>query len=733
MSPGSEYRSTLTNAWKDMVISGVTLESGWNRLLLKIANQRSGIFGFYCRLSDSNGNAVPGLIYSTEGGTGKLAVQTKAMADIGDSRMPVGFREWPYVGAAVPMVEKCVSIWPELQDSWNNGMQASDFRLNASGGKPPYKWSISAGKLPDGLTLLPDGRMNGRVGQFAHLGDWRFIVKVTDAVGSKAMASLTIPVKERPNKNYEQSRLTALVHAPEKIPVSELGDFARLMKRQGYYIAMPISYGNGDWVYRWPCVFEPNNPLGDVIGNLKKALDAENVKMGMYIGNLHASPQFAPDQAILMFEDAMKKYQPAAFWCDWLGIDYPSIDALFSMVKTCNPETLIVLNGTGRSSSGDWDVLCVEDMSYKNFSTIWGMWPGEFGRLEFPMAYASPKQNTLETWRLMLNPEAADGVECDWRQFLKLQISLIGEGYIANMDHSYYMGGSALKTLTDSHVIRNHMRMANWANPAGIVPLYTSYTQVNPGPLPSAAWGYNTLNIIRDKLYLHFIINPRGKTGLPKTNNLKLSLIASKVNRVVWMNTGKPQQFTQKGKSLSINLAGVKQDEIDTILCVEFKNPLPPIRTQVTTYKLPKPALKPGNIAFRKPAKLMSVDSKRILHPSGETNYSSKGNDGYPSTIAAGGYEWAWSYYVDLQLIYRLQRVSVHFSKTGFASEYRVLLSADNINWVEVAYVKDNTEPNHDHMFAAIEARYVKIEAVKPNGPDQLGGQMAISEMEAYE
>ena len=34
--------------------------------------------------------------------------------------------------------------------------------LHATGGVPPYVWSVASGDLPDGVTLTPEGLLSGR-------------------------------------------------------------------------------------------------------------------------------------------------------------------------------------------------------------------------------------------------------------------------------------------------------------------------------------------------------------------------------------------------------------------------------------------------------------------------------------------------------------------------------------------------------------------------------------------
>jgi hypothetical protein len=54
---------------------------------------------------------------------------------------------------------------------------AYDQTLVAEGGRGPYVWSLSGGSLPEGVTLLPDGRVQGIP---TAIGSFAFTVRVTD-------------------------------------------------------------------------------------------------------------------------------------------------------------------------------------------------------------------------------------------------------------------------------------------------------------------------------------------------------------------------------------------------------------------------------------------------------------------------------------------------------------------------------------------------------------------------
>lgn len=718
--------SEKSGPYRDTLKTDVTLNAGWNRLLLKIANQEDGRFGFYARLCRADGGPLSGLIFSPGGSAGSLSISTQAMEEIQTGALPVAFREWRYVGADPlrdpdPYTGAFLSRKPHLR------MLAADFQLTAQGGAPPYRWSLAGGSLPPGLKLNADGAITGEVSAQARLGDYPFEARVTDSAGRSAVKPLRLTVRDRPNRWYEEARLVALIHNPESILNAEEGElqrFAQTMKRQGYALGMMISYNNGDVKYRWNSLYEPDNPLGDLAGRYKSALEAEGVRFGMYMGNLIGPNHGGENGAILMVEEAMRRYKPAALWFDWASPDpdgYASLDALYSMIRTHSPETLIVLNGVGTLYQGDWDVICMEGWGAWG-ERIWSVWP-------FPIAWS--KRAPVESWRLIADPafEYTRNIQPDWQEYLRVQISLIGQGFVANMDHSPTIT-TPYRRLEESVVMQAHLRMAEWANPPGAPPLHESYTNVHPGPLPPADWGYNTLSLSRTALYLHLMRDPFGKTGFPETSSLTVGPVRRKVKSVLWLNRGVPARFSQRGERLTISLEGVTADPIDTIFKIELESPYPPYAPPPVRKTEPAP---PGNLAFGKLAQLLSADGERQLVASAFA-FALYGVDGLMQTHAQGAYEWAWAYQVDLQRRRAVSRVVIHFVPGGYATEYRLLLSEDGKKWVTAAHVKNCRGGTQRHILTPpLPARYVRVQAVKPDGPGQEGGQMGIAELEVYE
>ena len=76
--------------------------------------------------------------------------------------------------------------------------------LSASGGTPPYSWSVSSGTLPTGLSLSSTGTLSGTP---TVAGAFPFTVAVKDAASASASASLSINVVGLPPLQITSSQL----------------------------------------------------------------------------------------------------------------------------------------------------------------------------------------------------------------------------------------------------------------------------------------------------------------------------------------------------------------------------------------------------------------------------------------------------------------------------------------------------------------------------------------------
>jgi len=145
-----------------------------------------------------------------------------------------------------------------------------------------------------------------------------------------------------------------------------------------------------------------------------------------------------------------------------------------------------------------------------------------------------------------------------------------------------------------------------------------------------------------------------------------------------------------------------------------------------------RPSVPPGNLAYRKQAKLLSLDGSHELQVNGGVCFPKLGVDGKPDTVALAGGEWPWTYEVDLIDTVKVHRIKVTFG-TGYATELEFRLSADGATWQTVASKSGHDGAAFEATFDPVAARYVRVCGLKPDGPGQTGTQMSIAELEVYE
>ena len=149
-----------------------------------------------------------------------------------------------------------------------------------------------------------------------------------------------------------------------------------------------------------------------------------------------------------------------------------------------------------------------------------------------------------------------------------------------------------------------------------------------------------------------------------------------------------------------------------------------------------------GNLAYRKRALLCSrgavgtgglhTQFTRLLPANSYKHYAAGGVDGDPDTMAMGSKEWSWAYLVDLLQPETVGRIVVHFHEKSFATHYQVRISRDGARWETV---KEDPKANGGRVtvtFAPKAVRYIRVEAIKPDGANQKGYQMAITELQAF-
>lgn len=144
------------------------------------------------------------------------------------------------------------------------------------------------------------------------------------------------------------------------------------------------------------------------------------------------------------------------------------------------------------------------------------------------------------------------------------------------------------------------------------------------------------------------------------------------------------------------------------------------------------------NYALGKPAAAYFNDGTGAAMHAGAEAY--KAVDGNPATYALASGQVAWTYEVDLGNTYNLDRVVTTFAENPptstdlWATDYEIQVSeaGGNGNFTTVKSVTGSNGGRSEQTFTPVNARYVRIKAVKPDGLNQPGTQMAIAELEVY-
>lgn len=137
-----------------------------------------------------------------------------------------------------------------------------------------------------------------------------------------------------------------------------------------------------------------------------------------------------------------------------------------------------------------------------------------------------------------------------------------------------------------------------------------------------------------------------------------------------------------------------------------------------------------------KPVFMLSNKSGQELPINGEVypHYGSYAVDGSynPRQNAQASQEWDWSLLVDLMNPQKFQRSRIAFPADNYPTKYQILSSNNLVDWKVLVTNTINKGSTYDHKFPIVTARYAKVQALTPNGPNQPGTQMAISEFELF-
>lgn len=412
------------------------LRTGWNKLVIKVVNN-IGSWGGYFAVFPTSTAAVADLQFSPDAPATSLRIATSAL--------PKGFYDQPYVELRL----RAQPIQPKVAPV--NFPFASPFEMSAAGGVPPYRWQITG--LPTGLTATADGKIIG-MPRVASNTPYQVTTRVTDQAQNSVMKHfyLTIVPARLPGTWIMQTRLGGLGHAVEMGKgyfwlMEKPAEFADIVSRIGHsWIAPTVSssaYLDANDRYK----------LRVVPQTVRDALAAKGIRWGSYLNMADicdrmrrkatqqpCAPDMSPTEVNPMraqentFELAvqiMKTYNPPIVWLDswpvWSTVyPYPNFnmepDALFSMIKSMNPEALVLANGGEGQADyfGDADILSQEGSNTEGDpNLLWGRWPlSPAGRR------LNPKYQPVDSWRF---PSAQIGKEQRVYEWLESIVKMLNE------------------------------------------------------------------------------------------------------------------------------------------------------------------------------------------------------------------------------------------------------------------------------------------------------------------
>jgi hypothetical protein len=149
-------------------------------------------------------------------GNGSLTVVEENAVPSGIQVLPVS--NWSLTYHGFPYVEWLTTVGllvttPTLPSAQvSRGYAAT---LTAAGGPGPYRWAVTSGSLPPGLTLSRAGLLSGTVTAATAsggdvVGTWPFTVTATDAKGAVAVDELRLSVAGSPDAFYYDSSAGSL-------------------------------------------------------------------------------------------------------------------------------------------------------------------------------------------------------------------------------------------------------------------------------------------------------------------------------------------------------------------------------------------------------------------------------------------------------------------------------------------------------------------------------------------
>jgi F5/8 type C domain/Alpha-L-fucosidase len=146
----------------------------------------------------------------------------------------------------------------------------------------------------------------------------------------------------------------------------------------------------------------------------------------------------------------------------------------------------------------------------------------------------------------------------------------------------------------------------------------------------------------------------------------------------------------------------------------------------------PRVAKPMGNLASFKPAQILNLAGERNLPINSAKRFPGQGVDGDLTTYAQASDEYPWTYQVDLLKVYSIKRLGITFG-SSYATEYKIIYSIDGHRWYGLTHEKNARGEKRSYQVAPTKMRYIRVQGIKPDSPNQPGGSMSIVELEAYQ
>ena len=294
--------------------------------------------------------------------------------DYPSNTLPYAYDENPYVGM--------VATIDGNRNTFEQRTAGSPFAFQAAGGgSPGYSWTIADGQLPPGLTLGPDGHIDGTVSDGAHGAsqkDYTFTVKATDARGSTTTKPYTITVKKNPVDWFIDGKMSALSHTTGTMPNLydpnfNYDEWAQTAKQMGmtllstetlqntiYYWPSPnanLTPSNSNKLYKYNALAQAADGswhVKDRVLQAKQAAERYGLKFGVYLSALYEGAEILESD----IQGLVARYDPWYVFADGGPESYSNPDVAWSSARNYNDRVLIDANPNAQT--GDQDITLHE-------------------------------------------------------------------------------------------------------------------------------------------------------------------------------------------------------------------------------------------------------------------------------------------------------------------------------------------------------------------------------------